>query len=58
MNPKTSDMAGYETPELVAIGNLRDVLAGSTRFLNCDSLNNTPGGDGDVTLPPAQCLAG
>ncbi len=55
MNPKTSTAATYEPPELVPIGNLRDVVAGTTQTLNCDSISHSPGSDGDSNSLPQDC---
>ena len=35
----------YEEPRLIPIGNLHDVVAGSTQLLPCDSQAGSPGGD-------------
>jgi hypothetical protein len=43
-----SDNSAYEAPELVPIGNLRDVVAGTTKQNQCDSVSHNPTGDGDV----------
>jgi len=41
----SSEEKGYEAPKLVAIGNLNDVVAGTTKSLDCDGNHLT--GDGD-----------
>lgn len=46
--PARSAKPVYEAPELVPIGNLLDVVAGTTQHNTCDSVSHNPGTDGDV----------
>jgi len=50
-------VAGYEAPEMVALGNLHDLLAGDLGTL-CDADGNITSGAGSGTgmaLPPGLC---
>jgi hypothetical protein len=49
---ETNSGLTYEQPMLTVIGNLHDVLAGTTQHLFCDSINGQTGnGDGDSSNP-------
>jgi hypothetical protein len=55
-NSKISRGIPYEAPRLTPIGNLHDVVAGSTLGLPCDSNTGSPGGDTPfVPGHPGQC---
>jgi hypothetical protein len=49
---KMSTKTSYEAPRLIPIGNLHDVVAGSTLALPCDSNAGGTGGGGDTPFVP------